>query len=108
MRGLGGVDVFGAFITERPRIQTRKKVFPGAQQDGADREMRFVNEACLEVLPNGRDPAADPDVFAISRITGALQRSMDAVRDKMKSRASFHHEWFARVTGQHEYMIWRV
>jgi len=64
--------------------------------------MQLVDQACLQILPDGRYAPTNADVVLARRRPRLLQRGMNASGDKLKFRASRHPERRPRVMGEHE------
>lgn len=64
--------------------------------------MQLVDQAGLQILPNGRYAAANADVALARCRPRLLQRGMNASGHKLKFRASRHPERWSRVMGEHE------
>lgn len=84
MRGVVGAHAFRAVVAECSQVQAGKEVLAGAKQDGADRQMRLVDEPGLKVLAQGRDPAPEPDIAAIGGVDGTLESRVDAIGHEME------------------------
>ncbi len=95
-------DVLHAFVAQSAQIDTIQQVFSRSEQDGRDSQMKFVDESRKEILPDGGDAAAKPDVPPARRSSRLVQGGMNTVRDKPKLRAAFHRERCTGVMGQHE------
>src|SRR5689334_9698880 len=65
--------------------------------------MQFVDEASFQVLPNRRRAAADADIAIAGRLTGTLERVVNAAGHEMKRRTAFHLERRTPVMRQHEH-----
>src|ERR1700687_3606501 len=64
--------------------------------------MQLVNQAGLQILPNGRHANTNADAAPPRRSPRLLHRGMNAFGDKPKLRASRHAERRSRVMSQHE------
>src|SRR4029453_2106287 len=61
----GRGHVLGTLITQLKHVHAVQQMFPCAEKDRADRNLHFVNESGLEVLPNRTDATTDPNVLAV-------------------------------------------
>lgn len=59
--------MFGDAKTERRQVYAGEQVFALSQHDGRNREMHLVDQAGLQILPHGRDAAADAHVASAGR-----------------------------------------
>ncbi len=103
---VGGVrcrNVFRTAITELWCVNPSEKVFSGAEQDRRNRKVHFVDESRAKVLLDRGDTSAEADVLAAGSGRCSLQRSVDAICDEMKRRASIHRNRFPAMVGKHEY-----
>ncbi len=80
MGGLGGGNVAGAMEAELKEIEVGEELFAGAEEDGREDEVHFVDEAGAEDLLNGGDPTADANVFAVGGGAGERGSGFDAAR----------------------------
>src|SRR5258707_13061965 len=85
-------------------------MFAAAEQNGRDRKVHLVDEARLQILPDRRDTAADPQVAAVRRFVRTLERRVDALGDEVKRGAALHRDGGARMVRQHEdrAVIWWI
>src|SRR6185312_15086444 len=60
------------------------------------------DQSFAQVLPDGADAAAQPDVLAGRRLARTLERRMDAVGHEVEGRAALHRVRRAGVVRQHE------
>jgi len=71
--------MFRAAVAEGGCVDTAEKVLSGSEQHGRNGQVHFVDEPGPQVLLNGRDASADPNVFAARRFGCALQCCLDSV-----------------------------
>ena len=64
--------------------------------------MQFIDKSGAQILPDCRNPAAKPDILTVRCVHRLFKCGVDAIGNKMKSRASAHVERCARVMGKHE------
>ena len=79
VRGVRRRNMLGALIAELWRVDTGEEVLSGAEKDRGNGQVHFVDEPGPQVLLNGRDASADPNVFAARRFGCALQCCLDSV-----------------------------
>lgn len=79
------------------RVDAGEEVLAPAQERGRDHEVQLVDEAGREVLADGGDSPAQPDVLAPRRLRRALQRGVDTVGDEVERRAPVDGEGRPRV-----------
>jgi hypothetical protein len=91
--------MLGALVAQRECIEIGEKVFAGAEENWADSEMQFVNEAGLEILADCAGTAAKPNILPVGCLAGKLQRRVNAISDKKEGRAAVHSNGLAGVIG---------
>src|SRR5579863_10516581 len=64
--------------------------------------MHFVDEPSAKVRSDGRNSAAQPNIFPSSGFTSTRKRILDAFGDEVKCRSALHRQRAARVVGEHE------
>ena len=94
--------VLGALVAEFESVDICQKVLSGSKQYRGNGKVHLIDEPGAKILSDGRDSAAEPDVFSVGRIGGSLQRHVDTIGYKMKGRAASHDDRFARMVGEHE------
>ncbi len=62
-----------ACLLQGSKIDSVEESLTGAEQDGRDSEMDFVNEALAKILLDDVDPASKSHILALGSFTGALQ-----------------------------------
>ena len=72
--------MFGALIAEIRCVNTLKQAFSGTEQDRRNGQMHLVYKSCTKILPNGGNPAAEPDVLAVRSINSSFQCGVNAIR----------------------------
>ena len=65
-------DMFCAPVTEAHEIKSGKKILAGTKDRRGDRDMHFIDEPRLEILPYRCDAATQSDVLTVRRIPSAL------------------------------------
>ena len=65
-------------------------MLPLAEQDGADGQMHFVNQAGLQILPNSCDPTPQAHIALASRSLCLVQGSLDTLGYEPELRTSRH------------------
>ena len=60
---VSGRHTLDRVVAQCPQIKIRKQRFPTAQHHRCQRQLDFVDKARLDILPDGRDAAADLDVL---------------------------------------------
>src|SRR5262249_14426018 len=75
----------GALVAQAHRIDSGKKVLAPTQKHGRDDEVDLVDQPCSEILPNGRNAAAESHILAVSGLLCSLERRMDAIGHEAKS-----------------------
>ena len=65
-------------------MEAFKQALARTEEDGGDGEVEFIDQACLQVLPDGGRTAADAYVLAVGGFTSAFQRDVDALGDEME------------------------
>src|SRR6267378_3772962 len=104
--GVGGVrcgDVPAAVIAELWCVNARKKMFSRAKQSRRNSEVHLVDQACLKILLDRGDTAAEPDILTIGRVHGALKGGVDAIGNEVEGGAAFHGDRCAWVVGEDEH-----
>src|SRR2546423_1925689 len=81
IRALAG-DRLCAFIPEGAQVEVAEQRLSAPEQHGAHGEMQLVDQARLQVLPDGGDSAADADVAAAGRGPCLLERCVNATGDE--------------------------
>src|SRR5882757_8137377 len=64
--------------------------------------MHVIHQTGAQVLLHGGDAAAQPDIFSVRSLFGALQSSVDALDHKVESCTSMHHDGRASVMGKNK------
>jgi hypothetical protein len=82
-------DEFRAFIAQSMHIDVVREMLPGTEQDRPDSEMKLVDQAGPQILPNSGYAAAEADVTATCCRGRWLQSGMNAFGDKAKLRTSW-------------------
>src|SRR5215472_11096836 len=100
--GVRGRDVLGAPVAELRQIEAGQKRFARAEQRRRNRQVHLVDQARAQILPDGVDAAAEPDVATAGSLAGARKRGMDAIGDEMEGGSSIHGDRCTRMMGQHE------
>src|SRR5262245_60736331 len=97
-------------IAELPCVDTGKKVFARAEENGGNGEVHLVDETRAQILSDRRDAAAQPDVLTVRSFDGAFQCSVDAIADEVECSPAVHADRCAGVEGEHEdgRVVWRV
>jgi hypothetical protein len=72
-----------AFITQRPQVSPFEQALALPQQNRRDRDMQFINESFLKILPNHAGAAANAHIHAIRGFAGPVQRFVNATPDIM-------------------------
>jgi hypothetical protein len=65
-------DMFGRPIAECGHVDTGEQILSRAHEDGTEYQMQFVDQPGAKILLNGRDTAADSDIFVFCSLFGAL------------------------------------
>ena len=68
----GSGHVLGAVVAQREGIEVGEKVFAGAEEYRADRDMHFVDETGFEILADGGHTPTKPNILPVGRLAGAL------------------------------------
>lgn len=59
--------MFGTLVTKRQHVEIGEQALAGAEQDGGDCNVHFVNQAGTQVLLNRRHAPAKPNIEPIGR-----------------------------------------
>src|SRR5213083_847474 len=73
--------MLGARIAQRPQVHPRKERLTTAEQNRRDRDVYFVDESRLEILPHRGHSSADLDIEVTGGLPGALQRFLNPAGD---------------------------
>src|SRR4029450_11709153 len=96
--------VFRAGIAQPGRVYTVKQMFAAPKNHRCNRDVHFVDQTGLQVLPDRADATAEPDVLSPGDRSRSLQRGANAVGDEMEGRAAFHFNRLALMMRQHEHV----
>ena len=75
-----------------------------AEHDRAYRDVHFVDELSLQILPDHADSAAEPNVLPVGRRCRSLQGGVNAVSDEVERRTARHGDRRARMMREHEHV----
>src|SRR5690554_4712367 len=89
-------------VAETDRVDAGEEVLTTAKQQRRDRDVQLVDQPGTQILPDGRNAAADHHVLAAGGLERARPCRLDAVGDEMKDRASRHVQWRTRMVRQHK------
>lgn len=76
------MDEFDALIPVWAAVEVLEEPLAAAEQDGHDRQVQVVDQACAKVLLNCGRATADPDVSSVGGLESSLQRRFDTAVDK--------------------------
>mgnify|MGYP001549803198 FL=1 len=93
-------------VSQSAKIQAAKERLPLAKRNGRNSEVNFIHVAGLDILLHSLDTAANLDVLCACRFARLLQRSLNAISDKVKCRATQHLDWRSWIVCQYE--SWRM
>src|ERR1700730_11513143 len=65
VRGARCGNVLGALIAELRQVDSSEKAFSGAEEDGGNGKVQFVDQSGAEILLDGSDSPAEADVLTI-------------------------------------------
>src|SRR5712691_6820657 len=82
-RALAG-DMLHCFVAQCGQIDTCVESCAGTHENRSDRQVQLVDQPGAQILPNRRDPAAQPNVAIAGGISGLLQRRVNTVGDEAK------------------------
>jgi hypothetical protein len=102
MRGMVRESVLRALVAEAHRIDAGEEGLASAQKHGGDHEVDLVDQPGGEVLADGGNATAEPDVLALGHLLRALQRGMDAIGHEVKGRSALHRDRRTGMVRQHE------
>ena len=88
-----------AFVAERVEVEPGEQRLAAAQQHRRQREVQFVDQACLQILAHRRHAAAEAHVAPAGRLARAFERIVDAAGDEMEAGAAGHVQRRARMLG---------
>jgi hypothetical protein len=83
-----GGDERGHLVPVLHAVEALEDPFALSEQDGHEDEVKLVDEAGLQVLPDRGGPAADADVLPLGGREGLLEGRLDAARAKSSSMPS--------------------
>src|SRR6202051_5100201 len=103
-------DAFGTDKAKRRQVEPREQVLARPQKDWRNGEMKFVEQTCLQILPDDRNAAADANVLAAGDLCRPRQRGLDAIGHEVKDGAALHLDRRARMMGQdeHRHVVRRI
>src|SRR5262245_25489865 len=102
MRGIWRRHMLTARVTKRGEIDAAEEMLARAEQHWRDPKMHLVDQAGLQIFPDGSNAAAQTDILAAGRFEGALERRLDAIGDEMKGGAARHGNRQPRMMREHE------
>ena len=89
---LGSGDIFCAFVPQRYRIKTGKKMFTGAKQNRGNGDVHLVDQTSLKVLANRMNAATQPHILTLGCRLGLGQGRVNLLGDKVKGGAALHDD----------------
>lgn len=89
-------------VAELRSVKAFQKGFSGAEEDRREGQVHVIDEPGAKVLPDGGNSAAHADIAAVGSVNRSLERSVNAIGDKVESGAAFHLDRSARVVGEHK------
>jgi len=95
-------EALGAFVSQGAGVDSVQEVLSGAEKDGADGEVKLVDQGGLEIFTNDGDSAAKADVARAGGSFRLFQGGVDALGDEAELGAALHLERGAGVVGQDE------
>src|SRR5580658_3301820 len=98
----GARNMLDAPVAKRRRIEAAKKIFARSQQARRDGQVHLVNQFRPQVLLNGGDTAAKPNVLSFGGFRRLLKRGVNTIRDEVERRPARHGKRFAWMVRQHE------
>src|SRR5580704_3530046 len=106
----GARNMLDAPIAKRRRIEAAKKIFARSQQARRDGQVHLVNQFGPQVLLNGGDTAAKPNVLSFGGFRRLLKRGVNAIRDEVERGPARHGKRLAWMVRQHEHraMVRRI
>src|SRR5215210_6052407 len=102
MRCLVAGHVLGAGVPESRQVDAGQQVLASAKQDWRDCEVQFVDEASLQILPDGSDSPSDPNVFLACGCLRLSESRLDTVCDEVEHRAALHGHRGPSMMGEDE------
>lgn len=64
MGNRGRAGQLDTLVAIRPPVEVVEEPLSAAEEDGDDRQVQFVDQAGVKVLPHGWRASADPDVWS--------------------------------------------
>src|ERR1700722_15347435 len=98
----GARNMLDAPIAKRGHIEAAKKIFARSQQARRDGQVHLVNEFGPQVLLNGGDTAAKPNVLSFGGFRRLLKRRGNALSGEVERGPPRHGKRFAWMVRQHE------
>src|SRR5882672_918013 len=102
VRSLRGGNMFHDSVAELGHVDACKQMFSRTQKNWCNCNVHLVHQSSPEVLLDGGDSSAKPDVLPLGRYGRKLQRGVDTIRDEVKGGAAIHRDWRVRVVGEDE------
>src|SRR5262245_17631698 len=101
MRGIRRGHMLAARVAKPGEIDAAEEMLTRAQQNRGDREMHLVDQTGPQIVPDRGNAAAKADILAAGGFKAALERSLDAIGDKVKGGAARHGDRWPRIVRQH-------
>src|SRR5260370_33386121 len=64
--------------------------------------MHLIDKSCTKILPNGGNPATQPDILAVGSVNSSFKCGVNAVGDKVEGGASAHNDRCPWVVAEDE------
>jgi hypothetical protein len=83
-------------------VNSGEQVLARTKKDRRNRQMKLINKRRAKVLSNRFYASSDLDVVPLRGFGCAVQRRLNAVRNKMENRPAVHCDGWSGIVGKHE------